>query len=152
MPTKTNNLTPASIEAERLQIVADHEAKLAALNERKAALAALRAPVSEMLGQRADLLAKLAKANGSREMLVSGVAVWREYQEQLWGGDDGARTFYQRICQPHSSFFAAAGLVECESYIAQAREKIATIESELAAYTSKHGLSDMLPVELTSAN
>ena len=67
MPPKTNIVaTPAALELERANLLAAHEAKIAELNERKAALAALRQPVTDLLAQRAELLAKLTHATARR--------------------------------------------------------------------------------------
>jgi hypothetical protein len=147
---KPTTLTPAAIESQRQQLIADHAAQLAVLNAQKAAVVAIRAPAVELLTQRSELLQHIANANYSREQLLANAAKWCAAQNHIWAGIEGVTAFRHHWNQYQNEAIAAAGLAECEDYIARNRAKLAAIEAELTAYTSKHGLNDMLPADFAT--
>lgn len=135
----------ATIEAERLELVQQHEAALAALAAKQSELAALRAPVVTMLAERADLQAKLHNATANKELLQAGVGRWTNHMDEVFAADESARTFLHHAQMPQSDFLCAAGLVEVEKYIVRTRAQLDTINSKLASYCDRHGLEDLLP-------
>jgi hypothetical protein len=145
MSKTTTQNTIAALEAEHQKLHAEHEAKLAELSAKKEAITALRAPVATMLAERADLLAKLHHATANKELLQAGVTRWQNYQDEVWAGDEGARTFVHRAQMPQSDFLCAAALIECEKYLLRTRAQLDSLNSKLASYCAKHGLEDMLP-------
>lgn len=134
----------ATIEAERLELVAQHEAAIAALDAKKSELAALRAPATAMLAERADLRAKLKNAEDNRAMLAAGVTRWANWQDENWGGDESAREFLHRAGMAQTDFLAAAGLEQCERFLTRTRAQLDTLNTKLATYCDRHGLTDMI--------
>ena len=144
--SKTNTIpnTLADLESEHQKLHAEHEAALAALAAKKEAITALRAPVTEWLAERSDLQVKLANAVANRDLLLAGVTRWANWQDENWGGDESAREFLHRAGMAQTDFLAAAGLEQCERFLTRTRAQLDTLNTKLATYCDRHGLSDMI--------
>lgn len=138
------NPTISDLELEHQRLHSEHEVRLAELAAKKEAIVALRAPVVTMLAERSDLRGKLAQADDNRVLLENAVTRWQNWQDEVWSGDESAREFMARAGQPLTDYLGAAGLVECRAYIGRTQTKLDALDAKLTAYTTRHGLQDML--------
>jgi hypothetical protein len=146
MPTTDIQNEVKRLETLRQQADAEHQAKLADLHARQTAIEATKAPLSALLGRRAELCEQLSYANATRSNLVTASAEWQHFMDLCFRAQTGFTDYRGALRNKPDLATADAALRECVAHIGRQQVTLAGVEAEVRDYVSKNpSVAFMLP-------